>query len=856
VVAVGAPAGMPARPFSSAIIGGLWPTTDPSGWSDVAEGLGAKAIEMEDEATSIRKAAYGLYSEDSGHMIDGMADMYRRDAVAVMDKSELYHTMCDVVDEVAQLIYHLRSQLDEIDRAANEEIQRLKASAPRGGVGAAVAAGEIVNAIAQVVAQARANAEAASSATAAKIAGEGARIGVEPLGSAQPGSGNSGTSNGVPPYVIHNSGFSRGRAGPGGMPTGTLPGQIPEQGPGAPVSPEAPGDHKVEQPGNRLGSPEGSESQQPGAGAGDGNPPTAQQVSVAGSPGTPGGHKAQNPDGPAPQLPQAIVPPAGPVAPLSGGGGVPLESGGGGFRMPSTGLPAGSGLPTGSVPPLNPSLGNPAAAAGLTQPPSTPLVPPATATDFSRGLNAGLGAAGGPPSAPLLPPPVASPPPSALGAASGGLPAVAGVAPVSAASGAPAPPSLASAPAPATSGGAMVPPSTPPAMLPPFGSDEPPRQVASVSPASGPPPPPPPAAASPPAGVPPVTPLPPGVVASGVGATAAGAAGGLRSTRPDPLLESATQLVYQLMHASRVYGCLDWCVGVFKTSSGTQTVVVSNEGLGYIPAGVFIPRSTRTLFSDPTLSNEFQARWFSWVNPAETMLAYASLCAGSDPNVELHALSVSTDHGGSALPARDAGVPNYEDCSLILSPIKPEAPAPSLDESRMHRLETLDRAEYVRLTGAGGQTRPDRRQAWATTHTAVRSVLARASALLGLSVPPIIRYLFQTLDDGEEFTAHTLHRDVGNLQAHRAGNTPVISEAQWNELDVARLNAVLDSASQRPGRMAESEGISPYARAYHNLARAAEMLAMWHDAEPQYAEIAYLAALISKETQLWPAAAD
>jgi hypothetical protein len=110
-------------------------------------------------------------------------------------------------------------------------------------------------------------------------------------------------------------------------------------------------------------------------------------------------------------------------------------------------------------------------------------------------------------------------------------------------------------------------------------------------------------------------------------------------------------LVYELMHAPRLYAAIDWCAGVFKTPSGAQTVVVSSEGAGYIPAGVFIPRSARLLFSDSSLSDGFRARWFGWVNPAQTMLAYAALCTENDPNIELYAVAVSTDHGGSAVPA-------------------------------------------------------------------------------------------------------------------------------------------------------------------------------------------------------------
>jgi hypothetical protein len=290
------------------------------------------------------------------------------------------------------------------------------------------------------------------------------------------------------------------------------------------------------------------------------------------------------------------------------------------------------------------------------------------------------------------------------------------------------------------------------------------------------------------------------------------------------LLEGASRLVYELMHASRLYAAIDWCVGVFKTQSGPQTVVVSSEGASYIPPGVFLPRSVRLLFADPGHSDAFRARWFAWVNPAQTMLAYTATCTELDPNIELYAVAVSTDHGGSALPARDAGVPHYEDCSLLVSPISADAPAPNLDATRMHRLEALDRAAYARLTRT-----PDRSESWTTTETAVRVALSRAAALLGFSVPPAIRQISQVLGNGE-----------------------TVTDDQWNDLELVRVNAILDSASQRPGRMLDSDGASPYARAYHNLARLAELLALWRGNDPQHAEIAYTAAQITTEARLWP----
>jgi hypothetical protein len=312
-----------------------------------------------------------------------------------------------------------------------------------------------------------------------------------------------------------------------------------------------------------------------------------------------------------------------------------------------------------------------------------------------------------------------------------------------------------------------------------------------------------------------------------VGGAAAGAYAGMKSNNPDPLLIKASQLVYQLMHASLVYGCVDWCVGIFKTGYGIDTVVASNEGAGYIPPGVFLPRSTRILFSDTGLTPAFQARWFGWVNPAQTMLAYASLIGDHDPNLELYALAVSTDHGGSALAARDAGVPHYEDCSLLTSPIRPEAEPMPLDEVHVHRLQTFDAAEYARLTRTTVPEAQQRDASWATTRDAVQIALGRVSSLLALEVPPVIRHVLAAQGRGES-----------------------VSDEQWDELEFARFNATLDSASQRAGRRAD-EVISPHARACHNLARVAELLRMWRHG-PNHCDIAYEAGQIAIEARLWP----
>src|SRR6185369_6054624 len=98
---------------------------------------------------------------------------------------------------------------------------------------------------------------------------------------------------------------------------------------------------------------------------------------------------------------------------------------------------------------------------------------------------------------------------------------------------------------------------------------------------------------------------------------------------------------------------------------------------------------------DRELGANFQAKYFGWVNPAATMVAYAAERAVHDPNVVLHAVAATTDPGGpTVLPARRAGVMHYQDCDSTRSPIDPATPAPELDDSRVHRLAVMSPQSY------------------------------------------------------------------------------------------------------------------------------------------------------------------
>jgi hypothetical protein len=828
---------MPTRPYSAAIIGGLWPSTSPDAWSDVGDDLAKKADSLDAGASDIRRLADGLPAENSGKTIDAMYEMCHRQAVAVIKQATIYHSMAKGVSEIARLIYSARSRLDEIDERANEEIEQIRQQAQaQARLGSSVAVyAAAKQAIAAVIAQSRAEALGESTKVAGAITSQASKMAGGTAGPQDSGSTPLNPNDfpkgfgGGPGPGLHGMLGNLAQAPPGLGNQPEKPAPTNTMGGTQPTNPAPVDSNRGSEPGSGPGEDDtGTQTGDP-AGKGDALPGSGPKhpAPATGMGGREPGTTAQSPqNGVPPMAPPPMGTPSGGSGGGSGVGGLsPL-----GATRGLSGLSPTSGLSSGapSTPSMSSGLGGPAAG-GVPSVPSGGgggggAVPPAASgSDFTRGFNAGF--ATGPAGASMLPPPVSAAPPSTSGTGASGLPS-APAAPASPAAGA-------SGGAGSAAGGGMpmgaapmmaAPAAAAAGALPPFGSDVQPRQVA---PAAGPPPAaPPPAAPLASASAAAMPPLPPGVAASGVGAAATGAYAGVKSSS-DPLLESATQLVYQLTHASLVYGCVDWCVGIFKTPDGLDTVVVSNEGAGYIPPGVFPPRSARMLFSDTGLIREFQARWFGWVNPAQTMLAYASLICDHDPNRELYALAVSTDHGGSAVPARDGGVPHYEDCPLVSSPIRAESEPMPLDELHVHRLQMLDAAEYQRLMRMAIPDSQERDASWATTRDAVQTALNRAGSLLGLEVAPVIRHVTAALQNGE-----------------------AVSDDQWSDLELARFNATLDSASQRAGRQAD-EVVSAHARACHNLARVAELLLMWRRG-PNYLDIAYEARQIGIEARLWP----
>ncbi|WP_006246568.1 hypothetical protein [Mycolicibacterium tusciae] len=166
-------------------------------------------------------------------------------------------------------------------------------------------------------------------------------------------------------------------------------------------------------------------------------------------------------------------------------------------------------------------------------------------------------------------------------------------------------------------------------------------------------------------------------------------------------LETARTVVADLAAASSgVYPGLEWAVAVARGASGLPELwITSNEGAGYMPSGVFVPRSMPLAARfDP----DFDERWFGWFNPAETVLR-AVRARGE-------ALSaIATTWTQDSLEVRSA----TNEVAIAVAPSggPSDADSATLTRGRSHRLETIAPGLYQALTRLeGGQAEEYARQ--------------------------------------------------------------------------------------------------------------------------------------------------
>lgn len=493
---------------------------------------------------------------------------------------------------------------------------------------------------------------------------------------------------------------------------------------------------------------------------------------------------------------------------LSGGGLSGLGSGLSGSGLSGSGL-SGSGLSGGAGSGSGMASGVPSLGGGAIDP-----------SAFSRGVAAGSGAVSS--AGPLGPPPGL--PGSPAGSANASTSAGASAASAGSAAGGVAPAaSGVSGGVPAASGGAVGSPASsgsPGMLLPPPGMGAP----AAASPGGA-------AGASvtvPQAGSPSSAGSGSGGGGAGVGSAvsvapaphvvarnirAAQAGDGPESADMAAALKLASRLVADCTAAD--YPTIDWCAGVFRSADGAaDMVVVSNAGFGYVPAGVYVPRTARVIGSDPLVDEAFRNRWFGWADPARILVEYGRL---RPEGWRLVAAATTTDDVDAL---RDNGI----EYRIAQRPDNPNLLSrPLLDADHQHRLELEHRDLHERLTpllDADVERWMRERVAVPLGQAAVHSLVSS-----GVDCPDELRVVWRALMDEQR--------------------TP--TQAEWGAFSDRCRGAYLEPDFSRPVGdplpVASSRPQSVYEKPWR-LARTMELVLSWYADPPvlPLADMAYAAA--------------
>ncbi len=759
----------PSRPYSDRIVPGwLWPQTQDAA-ATAADAFTAAHPVAEQNANEYRVAAGQLADLTAGEMSDAMVAAHQHLAVDHDNHAEILGHLQRAAQQVGHLDDSLAASLDSIDQQAHQAIAAAPPEEREGIIAAAHAAALTAH---QGFTQSLVDYYTYAAGIVDPLAGK--VIGRTPAPTDNDPTVQALDDGTTPQHrgdKIDAKNQGAADTGPSGMPGGSAP----------------------------VGSfePRGDD-QSPAPAGGRVESPTPTPIGTW-------RHRENFPN--APITPSPPSPLAGVPGGLGGGmpgGGLPtgmLQGLGGG--SPLSGLTSGLGQVPGSAPA---GLGNvPAAAGGM---PNAAAQAVQAGPGLAQGLSsaAGVGGAGVAPAAP------ATAAPTSVGDA--GAPAAAAAsssAPPAAAAASSVPESSALSAGAAHAAEAAGPAGAAPMLLPPppMGSPAAPDSAPVAMPAGS-------SSTSASAAAAPAT--APAATAGTAGPTLvpAGVVSPVdprprRAPADSPDLAAAKALVWELSRNSAVkYPGIAWAVGVFRSPSGSETVVMSNEGSGYVPVGVYLPRSARLLVADPLVDKAFRDRWFGWADPARVLLQYADLRADGDWKLVTAATSGPVD------AFKGVGV-EYAQCPPERSPLSEHDPPTVLDELHVHRLQLeypdlYDRLGHLADAGWGYQSQ--------LAQEIERAMIEQVRSL-PMDVPEPLRKMWPVLNGDNEPTA-----------------------AMWREYVRESQAFNLTLSAKRPGFGATAPEQAPdigYRRLWF-VARTMEFLSGWADQPIPLADMVYNAA--------------
>lgn len=253
--------GMPTRRFSSTILAGAWPQTEPSACHTLSRTQHQKAVALLGHSDDIRSAATQVTADQAGMTVDAFAASSHRLAGTVTDHADRYFAMSRASREVGQILHGLRTDLDHIDSRAHTQIDEIAKRAT--GATAVLAQTRII----QVIAAARGEAAEKSATAATAIVDQGANLGIS-APSTKAGTPSTATVPGPDDQIVNP-----GKTGPSiqavDNTTTPQPPGLPAPTPGAP----APQPGFLDQYRDSLGLPPGPPAAPPPVPMPSPNPP-------------------------------------------------------------------------------------------------------------------------------------------------------------------------------------------------------------------------------------------------------------------------------------------------------------------------------------------------------------------------------------------------------------------------------------------------------------------------------------------------------------------------------------------------------------------------------------------------------